>query len=84
LDIVYSRALFSESTPSASRPGFEDKNLGLEFDAKLFYVSEDGFTAWMQYGMFIPMRGLNARAVDRTELDAKLAHTIQAMMAITF
>jgi uncharacterized protein (TIGR04551 family) len=88
LDIVYSRAMFKESTPSASRSNGGDNNLGVEFDAKVFYMSEDGFNAWLQYGLLVPLGGLDS-TVMRTDLqdpnlNAGVAHTIQAMLAITF
>jgi uncharacterized protein (TIGR04551 family) len=101
LDLVYSRAWFAESTPSA---GFvvpttatddavaaaraPDANLGLETDLKLFYASDDGFHAWLEYGLFVPFAGLDRRVVDgrgrTTDLPAGVAHTIQAMLGITF
>ncbi len=78
LDAVYSRAWFAQSTPSSSFGAFGDEgatlgspdsNLGLEFDLKLFFNSEDGFHAWAQYGLFIPFGGL-----DRvTEIDQATA-----------
>lgn len=88
LDLVYSRALFSSSTPSASIPGQASKNLGLEGDLKVFYNSEDGFHAWLVYGLFIPFSGLNRNVLNdmgqTTEVDAGVAQTIQAMLAVTF
>lgn len=88
LDVVYSRAIYAESTPSASIPDQADKNLGIEIDTKFFYASEDGFNAWLQYGLFVPLGGLDSQ-VERSDggdplLSASIAHTIQAMLAITF
>ena len=72
LDFIYSRAWFSESTPSGSfiredgtmsDLGEPDANLGFEGDLKLFYDSKDGLHAWLQYGMFVPFSGLNREVI---------------------
>lgn len=112
LDIVYSRAIFSESTPSASFDSFGDNeltdaglrsrsadaNLGLEFDTKLFYNSDNGFHFWLEQGFFIPFDGLD-RAIPVEDglpvsgvdgvtnaqiLNAEFAYTLQLMFGITF
>ena len=70
VDAIYSRSWFAESTPSASFDlpadngeltglGEANRNLGLEFNFKLFYDSVDGFHAWAQYGLLIPFAGLS-------------------------
>jgi uncharacterized protein (TIGR04551 family) len=92
LDLVYSRAFFAESTPSAGKAalglGSQDANLGIEADLKIFYDSEDGFHAWLQYGLLIPFGGLDRAVLDtdgvNKVLDAEVAQTIQAMLAISF
>ena len=83
VDAVYSRSWFASSTPSGSftdltsntvegrNLGEPDRNLGLEFDFKLFYDSIDGFHAWAQYGLLIPFGGL-ARQVD-VESESRIA-----------
>jgi uncharacterized protein (TIGR04551 family) len=73
LDLVYSRAWFSNSTPSGSFTdldkdgapdlGSPNPNLGIELDFKVFFDSEDGFHAWLQYGLFIPLAGLDRRVI---------------------
>ncbi|MCK6552120.1 TIGR04551 family protein [Myxococcota bacterium] len=83
LDLVYSRAWFSESTPSASLSN-PDANLGLEGDVKIFFDSEDGFHAWLQYGMFVPFAGLDRSPVAGVTLDAGIAHSLQALVAVSF
>ncbi|MEM7675885.1 MAG: hypothetical protein AAF449_07770, partial [Myxococcota bacterium] len=99
---------FSQSTPSGSfiradgstsDLGDPDANLGIEGNLKLFYDSKDGLHAWFQYGLFIPLSGLDrevtvepsvdslsidADGVRYNRLDAGLAHTIQVMLGITF
>jgi uncharacterized protein (TIGR04551 family) len=52
LQLVYSRALESASTPGQSG------NLGVEGDAMLTYSAGDGFEAWFQYGLLQPLAGL--------------------------
>jgi uncharacterized protein (TIGR04551 family) len=113
LDIVYSRAMFASSTPSGSLSisdqidveagsdvtfGSPDPNLGLEFDTKIFFDSDDGFHAWFQYALFIPFGGLNrltpAESLDNVDasidgvqvqqLDAGIAHSLQFLLGITF
>lgn len=108
LDIIYSRAMTAESTPSGafnrddgtlSPLGTADQNLAVEGDVKLFYDSKDGLHAWLQYGMLIPLGGLDTevQVEDGSDIaedivdgrsfarrDASLAHTIQVMLAISF
>lgn len=110
LDVIYSRALFASSTPSESLEeavvtsggsnadlGGQSEDLGFEIDLKLFFDSDDGFHAWFQYGLFIPMDGLDRlvpTVSDDTQflvggtgverIDASLAHTLQLMLGITF
>lgn len=103
LDIIYSRSWFGSSTPSGSFAnraspealGGFDENLGIEADISLFYESREGFNAMFQYGIFIPMDGLdrqvfveqgNATFGDEPvqRLDAAVAHTLQVLFAVTF
>lgn len=97
IDLVYSRALKDQSTPSAgitnggviSELGHgRDANLGVELDVKLFYASEDGFHAWLQYGVLFPMAGLDAQAENEDNqaiaLESGIAQTLQAMFAVSF
>ena len=105
LDLIYSRSMFSQSTPSAGLDPSRDydrdtagaadgrspsSNLGLEGDVRVFYRSDDGFNAWLEYGLFIPFDGLDRAVVPGTNpneqqfLNASIAQTIQAMLAVTF
>ncbi len=90
LDLVYSRTWFGQSTPSASIGDGDNasKNLGLESDLKLFYGSDDGFHAWFQWGLFIPFGGLDREVIAETDpnlrLNAAVAHSFQAMLAVSF
>jgi uncharacterized protein (TIGR04551 family) len=51
--IVYSQAFYAQSTPS-----YINKALGLEADVGLSYTSDDGFVAWLNYGILFPLGGL--------------------------
>ncbi len=113
IDLIYSRAWFGESTPSGSfirvdengnsttsDLGAPDRNLGIEGDVMLFFNSSNGLHAWLQYGLFIPLGGLEREVLaddqvdvgdERSETDnrfvrlgAGLAHTLQVMLGITF
>ncbi|MCC7384005.1 MAG: TIGR04551 family protein [Deltaproteobacteria bacterium] len=89
LDFIYSRAMWARSTPSGSFRYGEDRepnpNLGLEADLKLFYESEDGFHAWLQYGLFFPFAGLDRQVPESTRvLESEIAQTLQVMFGVTF
>jgi uncharacterized protein (TIGR04551 family) len=64
LSVIYSRALFSESTPSAvanadgTLADAGSANLGIEADAVLSYTSGDGFVLFGEWGVLQPMSGL--------------------------
>jgi uncharacterized protein (TIGR04551 family) len=65
LSVIYSQALFSESTPSASQDATTGTitnkgkaSLGIEADAILTYTSGDGFQAFGEWGVLQPMKGL--------------------------
>ncbi len=83
--IIYSRAMFSQSTPSAS--GYAtggvankgDPNLGVEIDTGLTYTSGDGFQAFVNWGILQPLGGLSYN-------DQKLsrAHFAQLGLAAKF
>lgn len=78
-DAVFSRALFSSSTPSGSFSavdqdlGSGSNNLGLELDLKLFYDATQGLHTWLQYGMFIPFGGMDRLVV----VDSSRADTFE-------
>lgn len=104
VDIIYSRSWFAESTPSGSfltestLDDGPDENLGVEGDVTLFYRDEQGFNALLQYGIFIPMDGMDRlNAVEATvdsdgtagqtpvrRFDSQIAHTIQLLLGVTF
>ena len=65
LAVIYSRAMFSESTPSASGDATNvtdagSANLGVEGDAVLTYTSGDGFQLFGEWGVLQPLGGLES------------------------
>ncbi len=70
--LVYSQALFSESTPSSAADAsgnLTDRGsaqLGLELDTMLTYTSGDGFQAFGQYGVLQPLKGLSYLDASRS------------------
>jgi uncharacterized protein (TIGR04551 family) len=58
LEIIYSQAIFVQSAPGLARP------LGLEFDFHLYYRSEDGFVAGVDYGVLVPFAGMDNLGID--------------------
>ncbi|HET8734074.1 MAG TPA: TIGR04551 family protein, partial [Anaeromyxobacteraceae bacterium] len=76
--LVYSQAMYGSSTPSATALGKGNKPLGLEFDAKVDYQTDDGFAAWLGYGVLFPLSGFDgAGSLTR-------AHAIRAGVAVKF
>ena len=76
-DIIYSRAMEENSYQG------EGKNLGVEIDFEISYFTEDNFGFNFQYGMLIPMKGLNY--VTATEnINSELAQTIQTNLSVEF
>jgi uncharacterized protein (TIGR04551 family) len=76
--LVYSQAMEAASTPSASSPTTGHRPLGVEWDSKMAYATDDGFVAWLQYGVLFPLDGFGgAGALTR-------AHVIRTGLAIKF
>ena len=92
LDMIYSLAHKPVAYPGNS------PHLGVEFDLDIFYRNpEDGFYAGLQYGILIPLAGLdrpNDSATrngkpyqlfdDNDSAEAEVAHTLQARMIVKF
>ena len=78
-DVIYSRAVFQESTPSSSDP-----NLGIEANIGARYETEDGFFAQLRWGILFPMAGLDV--VDRRDGTPELetAQSLRALIGIKF
>ena len=84
LDVVYSRASVPVQTWGNS------PDLGLEFDASVYYRSEDGpemldgFYAIAQYGLLIPMQGLGYLAPTSTTPSLANAQTVRIILGVMF
>lgn len=84
-DVIYSRAVFADSTISAGGSA----NLGVELDAKVLYRSQDGFYGGISYGVLFPLGGFKGDPDDdETEYsednDLFVPQTVQAVLGITF
>ncbi|MBL8950208.1 MAG: TIGR04551 family protein, partial [Myxococcaceae bacterium] len=56
--LIYSRAIYASSTPSASASFAGDPNLGIEINAGARYETEDGFFGELRWGILFPLDGL--------------------------
>jgi len=75
--VIYSQAVYSQSTPSSSQTGNGQGPLGLELDTKLSYRGDEGFAAWFEYGVLQPLDGMGPGSLSR-------AHAFRAGLAIKF
>jgi len=91
--LVYSRAIFAESTPSAKADpatgALVDKgspNLGIEADATLTYTSGDGFQAFFEWGALQPLEGLRTHGTALAPAEGTLsrAHFLAVGLAAKF
>jgi uncharacterized protein (TIGR04551 family) len=71
--VIYSQALYASSTPSGNH-----KPLGIEGNLGLSYRSNDGFIAWVDYGVFQPFSGFNGAG------DTSRGHAIRSGLAVKF
>jgi uncharacterized protein (TIGR04551 family) len=76
--IVYSQAIFGASTPSAGSASSGHRPLGVELDNKFGYVTDDGFAAWLQYGVLFPLDGFRGGG------SLTRAHALRAGLAVKF
>lgn len=76
--LIYSQALYSESTPS-----FENSALGLEANLGVDYKTEDGFVAGVAYGILFPMSGLQEFNPE-LRLDLETPQSIRGWLGINF
>lgn len=80
--VIYSQAMFGESTPSSTGPGTGKKPLGIEGDAKVTYTSGDGFHAWIEYGILQPLDGL--KPSSGTDISLVRGHALNLGLAAKF
>ncbi|MDC0709926.1 TIGR04551 family protein [Stigmatella sp. ncwal1] len=74
--VIYSQALYAESTPSRT-----SKSLGVEVDIGARYETEDGFIAGIDWGILFPMSGLQDQGIP---LDFETAQAIRGTLGIRF
>ncbi len=76
--VVYSQAVYATSTPSTVH-----NPLGVEPDIGLSYTSDDGFVAWLNYGLLFPLDGFDdLRPGNTTHLTR--AHSLRAGLAVKY
>ncbi len=82
-EMIYSQAIYTSSTPSASQTGLGSNALGLEFDLGLRYQTEDGLFVWFYYGLLIPFGGLQNTSTFVTP-GTHVAQSLRGMIGIRF
>ena len=86
--MIYSRAVFPESTPAfSSDPGaVNEPSLGVEFDGLVHYETDDGFFAQVRAAILFPLGGLNNRPTSSGQAAAALesATSFRASLGIHF
>ncbi len=82
-EAIYSQAIYTSSTPSASQTGLGSNSLGLEFDLGLRYNTEDGLFIWFYYGILIPFGGLQ-NTTTSIPPGFHVAQSLRAMIGIRF
>jgi uncharacterized protein (TIGR04551 family) len=77
--VIYSQALYAESTPS-----FSDTALGIETNLGARYETEDGFIARVEWSVLFPLGGLqdNVAALRPDELGT--AQSVRGVLGIRF
>ena len=88
--VVYSQALYSQSTPSASQDSAGNlvskghAPLGIEGDTILTYTSGDGFVAYGQWGVLQPLAAFKYTAPDGSAASPSRAHFLAFGLAAKF
>jgi len=81
--LVYSQAIYASSTPSTT-----SSPLGIEFDLGLAYHSDDGFVAFVTYGLLQPLDGLGygpaGAPATAPQSSLSRAHAIRSGVAVKF
>lgn len=82
LAIIYSQANSSGTTPTGNKP------LGIEIDAAINYLSDDGFVASIAYGVLFPLSGLDQIGdptnPTRNVIGAETAQTVRGFFGVVF
>ncbi len=79
LSLIYSQAMYASSTPSTVH-----NPLGVEIDVGLTYHSDDGFIAFLNYGMLQPLDGLRMPPGTINATDLTRGHAIRSGVAVKF
>jgi len=87
-NIIYSRAVYGQSTPSShldttSGQLVGDENLGVEIDGGVRYDSGDGFIAGVSYGVLFPLAGMNNNDPNNP-IGASTAQTVRGWFVIKY
>jgi len=77
--VLYAAAIYAASTPSTVHAA-----LGVEGDVGLSYASDDGFFAWLNYGIFFPLDGFNYVPGTVASPNITRAHALRAGLAVRF
>ena len=82
LAIIWSQANSAGTTPTRNKP------LGIEIDAAVNYLSDDGFVASLAYGVLFPLSGLDQLAVPGNPsagtIEADTAQTVRAYFGVIY
>jgi uncharacterized protein (TIGR04551 family) len=79
LSIIYSQAMYASSTPSTAHTP-----LGIELDVGVSYQSDDGFIAFVNYGLLEPLDGLRSPPGSVGVPDLTVGHAIRTGVAVKF
>jgi uncharacterized protein (TIGR04551 family) len=77
--MIYSRAIYAESTPSERNAG-----LGVEFNLGARYESEEGFFAQLAWGILFPLSGFDGWGSHGEIQKAKTANALRGALGIRF
>jgi len=77
--MIYSRAIYAQSTPSERNAG-----LGIEFNLGARYESEEGFFAQLGWGILFPLSGLGGWNSYGEAQKAKTANALRGALGIRF
>ncbi|HEY8210554.1 MAG TPA: TIGR04551 family protein [Myxococcaceae bacterium] len=83
--MIYSRALYAESTPALVPGASVEPSLGVEFNGGLQYQTDDGFYAQVQAAILFPLGGLaNQTPSGQAPISLENATAIRAGVGVHF
>jgi len=77
--VIYSQALYAESTPS-----FSDTALGIETNLGARYETEDGFIARVEWSVLFPLSGLQDNVPELRPDELGTAQSVRGVLGIRF